>query len=217
MSSILEVEVDATEFALGRALRTKAEVTLSLEEVIPTGPRSMPYFWASGGDLDAFEAALEANPSVEEIRRHLTISDAALFYATWTDEVRSLLHTVLQAEGTVLDGVGADGRWEFTLRFPDRKQLSTFRTRCSDQGTALDVERVYSVSSEHFDAEYGLTGTQREMLTAAVEEGYFEVPRDCTQEELAAKLGIRSSAASETLRRAMAELVTDTLLEREVV
>lgn len=216
MNAILEVEVDAAEFALGRALETDADVTLTLEEVIPTGPHSMPYFWASGGDLDAFEAAVRENPSVELIRRHLTVSDAALFYATWSAEVRSLLHTVLETEGTVLDGAGADGRWEFTLRFPDRTRLSAFRERCRDQDTALDVERVYSVSAERIESEHGLTETQREILVTAVEQGYFEVPRNCTQEELAAALDIRSSAASETLRRAMRELVSDTLLDREV-
>lgn len=50
----------------------------------------------------------------------------------------------------------------------------------------------------------------------ALRNGYFQVPRDCTQRELAAELDIRSSAASETLRRATAELVANSLLEREV-
>lgn len=217
MSSILEVSIDSEDFALGRTLNTGVDVSITLEEVIPTGNRAMPYFWASGENLAAFETSLEEDPSVESIRRHLKLSESALYYAQWAEEVRSLLYSIAEEEGTILDGVGSAGRWQFTLRFPDRDSVSSFRQRCVELGIALDVRRVYSVSADQFDMEYGLTKKQREILVTALENGYFQVPRDCTQQELAEKLGIQSSAASETLRRATAELIANSLLEAETV
>ena len=79
------------------------------------------------------------------------------------------------------------------------------------------MQRVYSVSADQIDMEYGLTSKQRETLITALEMGYFHVPRQTTQQELAEELGIQSSSTSETLRRATAELIANTLLEKRTV
>lgn len=217
MSSILEVSIGSKDFALGRTLNTDFEVTITLEQVIPTGNRTMPYFWVSGENLEQFETSIENDPSVESIRRHLKLAGSALYYAQWTEQVKSLLYSIAEEEGTVLDGVGASGTWQFTLRFPDRDSLSQFRDRCGDLDISLDVRRIYSVSGERFDMEYGLTAKQREVLVTALEKGYFNVPREATQQDLADSLDIQSSAVSETLRRATAELVANSLLEKRLV
>lgn len=217
MSSILEVSIDSEDFVLGRTLSVDLDVTITLEEVIPTGNRAMPYFWVSGETLDEFEEAIEADPTVEEIHQHLRLTDSALYRAKWAEQVQSLLYSIAEEEGTILDGVGSSGTWQFTLRFPDRQSLSNFRERCSDLGISLDVKRVYSVSADQIDMEYGLTAKQRETLITALEQGYFQVPRETTQQELAEALGVQSSSASETLRRAMAELIANTLLEKRTV
>lgn len=216
MSSILEVSIDSEDFALGRALSVSYDVTVSLEEVIPTGKRAMPYFWVSGEDLAGVEVAIERDPTVERLRRHLKLSDSALYSAKWAEQVESLLTAIADADGTILDGVGTAGTWRFTLRFPDREGLSHFRDRCDGQGISHDVQRIYDASAARASSEYGLTENQRETLVTALQSGYFEVPRDTTQKELAEALDIRSSAASETLRRATAELVANTLVEREM-
>jgi len=52
-----------------------------------------------------------------------------------------------------------------------------------------------------------LTDRQREVLEAAVREGYFSVPRECTLVELADSLGVDKSTVSTTLRRGEARLV----------
>lgn len=217
MSCILEVSIGSEDFVLGRTLNVDLDVTITLEEVIPTGNRAMPYFWASGDALDEFEEAIEGDPSVEEIHQHLRLSDSALYRAKWTEQIRSLLYSIAEEEGTILDGVGSSGTWRFTLRFPDRDRLSNFRRRCDDLGISLDVQRVYSVSADQIDMEYGLTNKQRDTLITALELGYFNVPRETTQQELAEELGIQSSSTSETLRRATAELIANTLLEKRTV
>lgn len=52
-----------------------------------------------------------------------------------------------------------------------------------------------------------LTARQRECLDAALREGYYEVPRQCTLADLAATLGVDKSTASETLRRGEARVL----------
>jgi predicted DNA binding protein len=52
-----------------------------------------------------------------------------------------------------------------------------------------------------------LTDRQREVLAAAVQQGYFEVPRSCTLAEVADGLGIDKSTASTVLRRGQGRLV----------
>ena len=217
MSSILEVSIDSEDFVLGRALNVDFDVTITLEEVIPTGNRAMPYFWVSGDALDAFEESIETDPTVDEIQQHLRLTDSALYRARWAEQVRSLLYSIAEEGGSILDGVGSAGTWRFTLRFPDRESLSNFRERCRELGISLNVDRLASVSADQRYTEYGLTAKQRETLATALEQGYFDVPRETTQQELAAELGVQSSSASETLRRAMAELIANTLLEKPSV
>ncbi|WP_290816804.1 helix-turn-helix domain-containing protein [Halovivax sp.] len=52
-----------------------------------------------------------------------------------------------------------------------------------------------------------LTDAQRELLLAAVEQGYYETPRRCTLTELADHVGLAKSTCSETLHRVEENLV----------
>lgn len=57
----------------------------------------------------------------------------------------------------------------------------------------------------------GLTDGQREALRTAYELGYFNIPRDASLEDVATRLGISASAASERLRRAQTQLIEETV------
>lgn len=212
MPKILEAVLDAEEFRLGRALDVDLDVTVELEPVLPTGERGTPYFWVSGADLEAFETAIERNPRIRTVRRHVQLRESALFYAEWAQPVHGPVDVVDAANGSVLSGVGDDGSWTFTFRFPDSNEVDEFHDRADSHDLDFDVQRTYGVA-DSAGAAYGLTEKQRTALATALREGYFRVPREITQEELATELGVQSSAVSETLRRATAELVANTLGE----
>lgn len=212
MPKIVEAVLDAEEFRLGRALDVDLDVTVELEPVLPTGERGTPYFWVSGADLEAFETAIERNPRIRTVRRHVKLRESVLFYAEWAQPVHGPVDVVDAANGSVLSGVGDDGSWTFTFRFPDPDHVDEFHDRADSHDLDFDVQRTYSVADSE-DAAYGLTEKQRTALATALREGYFRVPREITQEELATELGVQSSAVSETLRRATAELVANTLGE----
>ena len=90
-----------------------------------------------------------------------------------------------------------DGEITLHLTAP-RDRISAF----ADQLEALSIP--YSLDRIYGDVELStpLTDTQRELLIAALERGYYDTPRRITLTELAADLGMASSTVSETLHRA---------------
>ena len=52
------------------------------------------------------------------------------------------------------------------------------------------------------------------LLTAAIEGGYFEIPRGIAMSDLAARFDISDQAASERLRRALSNTLGDATLDR---
>jgi len=68
MSTIAEFTVPSGDFALHHALAAAPEVIVEIERVVATlGDRVMPYFWVSGGDTDAFEAAFKEDTSIHTV------------------------------------------------------------------------------------------------------------------------------------------------------
>jgi predicted DNA binding protein len=96
--------------------------------------------------------------------------------------------------------------------------ITATQTQFDAFGQALDErDRGYDLLSVvHTDeSDTLLTDRQRECLQAALRHGYFEVPRECTLAELADRLGVDKSTASETIRRGQTRLVKSSLLRRE--
>lgn len=59
------------------------------------------------------------------------------------------------------------------------------------------------------DSRLELTGRQFEAIAAAVEAGYFEVPREATLGEVASRLGCSTGTAGELIRRAERTVMAD--------
>ena len=97
----------------------------------------------------------------------------------------------------------ADGRarWELTTT---RERLGELRDLLDAAGVAFDLEYVREFEP---DADGPLTDRQREVLLAARELGYYDVPRTATLTEVAGALGIAKATASDTLHRAESHVV----------
>ncbi|ERG89195.1 MAG: putative DNA binding protein [halophilic archaeon J07HX5] len=59
-----------------------------------------------------------------------------------------------------------------------------------------------------------LTDAQLEAMTAAVENGYYDIPRDISTAELGDQLGISDQAVTERLRRGISTLAANTMLAK---
>lgn len=212
MSVIAEISIPADEFVLGRTIDLTTAGTVELETLVPSGERPVPYLWVYNADFEAFEAAVGSEPAVERIDRVDAYDDRVLYALLWSVEECDVLRATREVEAYILQATGADGTWEFELRFPDHDAMSRFQQRCRDQEVGFEVLRVYNPSKPDFGPWFGLTDPQREALVLAVQRGYYDIPRDCTTVDLARELGISDQAVTERLRRAIVTLSSNTVL-----
>ena len=200
--------------ALEHALTEVSDVRIEAERTAGHGPGWMiPCLWVAG-DVDAFGAALEDDPTIEEIVAVQKYHDERFYHVKWSEEVDERVWTIVDHEGSILAAQVRDGDWRLQVRFTSRDQFESFREYLSEQESSyrlLDLEE--SVAPTH---EMGaVSGAQRAALVTAVEKGYFDVPRNATVEDVAQELGISQQAASERLRRGVKNLVRASLITAE--
>lgn len=209
MSLVAEFSVSTDDFALADALDSAPETSVEVER-LATHSRDwvMPFVWASGGDCDAFEDALEADPTVDDARTIDRIDGSRLYRMRWNESVKSQVDSMIDRHAIVQEASADRDRWFLRLRFVDERHLSKFREHFDRN---FSLHRKYR-PTESDDSEFGLTPEQHETLLVAAELGYFSVPREATVEDIAERLDISSNSVSQRLRRAHRALVQNTLL-----
>jgi hypothetical protein len=98
--------------------------------------------------------------------------------------------------------------WELTT---SRERLSTLGEQFDALGISYTIDSIY----RQVDPEPVLTEQQWRVVTAAVEAGYYDTPRETTLTDLAEELGIAKSTCSETLHRAEERIVKRFVAEHE--
>ncbi len=205
MSTIAEFRLPASETTLAMVFEQLPEATVELESAVC---RTRPCLWLSNADPTAASTAFEADPTVEAHDLIVEASDRVLYDVTFTEETATLCDRLLVDGGSLLEAWGTDGWWQVRVRYSDRDMLCTVHDRLVDNGITVDLRRVTDVSKTA-KAESQLTPEQREALEAALEHGYFEIPREISMEDLATELGISHQALSERLRRAYETLADE--------
>lgn len=170
--------------------------------------------WFETDDFESLETRLENDPTVTGASRTTSLDRRRLYRIELTEAAhRSSVYPIIVDRGIVLEDVTADrDGWKFRVSFPDYDALEEFRAFCSERDIAVELERLYERREGATRSQYGTTERQRELLEAAVETGYLDVPRSCTLAELGERVGISSNAASERFRRGASSLIENTLL-----
>lgn len=215
MSVIVELEVAAREFELGRILEVNHHVRIEMETVVPAAERAVPLFWVYNDHPDSIESPVRDHPTVNDISAVDIFEDRALYAIDWNASADHFFSAVVDNGGNILNATGRAERWLFEIRFPSHDDLGSFREDLEGARLPVEVLKVYNPTKPDAGPWYGLTPTQREALVLAVESGYYDIPRTCTTVELAEKLGISDQAVTERLRRAIVNLVDNSLLVSE--
>ncbi|ESP90206.1 helix-turn-helix domain-containing protein [Candidatus Halobonum tyrrellensis] len=212
MVTLVNTAVPAEQFALAKTFAAHPDLSVRAEKLVANGERTvMPLLWTRNVPPDRVADAFEADPTVAEAELLAEHHGESLCEIGWVDDVRLVLRMITNAEATVLDAVGADGRWRFRLMYPGRAAFAETDAFCDAHGLDVDVRSIRDVDRRSA-GRYGLTSKQRESLVAAARRGYFSVPGETTLQELSVETGVSHQALSERLRRASEALVENTLL-----
>ena len=211
MSTIAELAVPAAEFALRHTLEATDDFDAEIERVVAYDPdHVMPYVWFSADEstLKTVGDALADDPSVEEAEQLTDLDGECLYQMNWVDDVTVVLHLLTEERATVLDAHVENKQWRFRVLFPERDALSRTYEFATEQGYSVEIRKIHRLE-ENRHGRYDLTDAQYETLVAALERGYYEIPREIDMDALSDELGISHQALSERLRRAHGALVEE--------
>lgn len=205
-------QIPAGEIPPGPILAAHPTVTVTVERTVPTG-QPVQLLWIAGDDAQQFLDSLRSAQLVTAATLVDELADQRLVRVNWRQWDVPLFSLLDAVDGSLIDLLGNGERWLLEVRFPTQQAVSTFYDSCMDAG--IDVElRQITVDRTEDEDDYNISELQREAILAALEAGYFEVPRSTTMSKLANELGISDQAVSERLRRGLGQLLEKTLAKQ---
>ncbi|OLZ41029.1 bacterio-opsin activator [Natrinema saccharevitans] len=205
------------EFEIGTPIlrRTVAAVSrIDVEEIYRSETGAIKLVcWVYGDDPEAVEPALEADDTVAAFSLLEDPGDRRLYSVTLSEQGQAHLtyptaakYDIGYREVTVTEDTN------IRARVPTREALFAYRDICREKGIPFRIQRIFEESAAAGD-RYGVTERQWEALTVALEEGYFDVPRETTLSAVAEEIDISAQALSARLRRGQANLLRNTIGE----
>ncbi|WP_335999140.1 helix-turn-helix domain-containing protein [Halorientalis halophila] len=211
MLVIAELALSSPTLLLTPTIEANPEARVSIEFQPAMDPERRQFFvLVDGADFAAFDDALADDYTVAAPTVVAERDGVRMYRLELTEDVVAVTPRVSELGGMVLEMHSTGGVWFVKLQVPERDALAAFREFCADSGIEYRLERLYRTQPTR-TATHGLTEQQRHTLLTAAREGYFEVPREISQADLAAKLGVSDSAVSQRVRRAVAALIERTL------
>jgi predicted DNA binding protein len=207
MTSIADIEIPADGTGTGELFESVPSLTCEMERVIASSGHGL---WLSGPSQSEVEDALDEAGAIGNYSQISSDEDRWLYDIEFEPDTVDPFEIVLEEGGTVLSASASNGTWLLSVRVVDRKSVSSLYDRLDDNDVTPTIVRLFDLAEESH-SQCGLTARQYETLVAAIDHGYFEIPREVSMQELSEELGISHQALSERLRRAYRALVTSEL------
>ncbi|WP_408958792.1 helix-turn-helix domain-containing protein [Natrinema sp. 74] len=207
MTSIADIEISADGTGTGQLFEAVPTLSCEMERVIASSGHGL---WLSGPSQSEIEDALVEAGAIGTHSRISSDEDRWLYDIEFEPDTVDPFEIVLEEGGTVLSASASNGTWLLSVRVVDRESVSSLYDRLDDNDVTPTIVRLFDLAEETH-SQCGLTTRQYETLVAAIDHGYFEIPREVSMQELSEELGISHQALSERLRRAYRALVTSEL------
>lgn len=207
---VAEVSIPTDSFGVGSVLQDD-DYRIDLTQFVPIGESCIPYFWVETEDKAAFEEAVEADDRVDSLSALDTSGTRTLYRIDWAEKPDGFFTIVADHDLLVEEATGTEDRWWFRLRGPDRENLASFQQALLDEDIPLHIHRIWNPEAPD-DDPYGLTETQRETLELAFTEGYFDVPRNSSLDDLGDQLAVSRQEVSRRVRQGVHNLLSTTLM-----
>lgn len=210
-SLVAEVHLVHESLALAPTLAAVPSASVVVDSHVGGGSEARIWFLSvATDDFGAFDDALAVDDTVTEFDSLGTFDATRVYRVRLADTTDALFSPAAEAGIRVAELRSHGEGWSLSLHLRDRSSLLTFRDYCSTLGAAFTL-RALTFASDAGPRATSLTATQRETLLTAHEMGYYDLPRHCSQSELADALGVSASAISQRLRRASGKLVETVL------
>lgn len=205
---VLECTVRTEDFILAQPLQEFPTISIEFERAVPTTHNPLPYLWVTGAKNSQFEKAIAAAPCTDNLRTVATFERGVLYGIRWNIDVNELFARCANShpDTVLLQAHAQTDEWWLKFRFPSRRLIHRFHSFYQAKDIDLRIIRMYALKNPKL-AKYDLTQKQYEALRRAFEEGYFEIPRQITLQELANDFDISQKALSERLRRGLNNIV----------
>ncbi len=211
-SLIGELALSHPDLALSGVIRRVPGVTVRPTRVTASTGSRLMVFTARGERLEPFETALDDSTTVSDPLVIERTTNGRVFRVELTDDTRWITPDLVQAGARPLNVESCHGKWEVRGQFRSRAALGAFREYCENNDISFTLKQLYWTSRADHRTDFGLSPNQLETVREAHRSGYFDVPRQVSQQELADHFGISSSAVSQRLRRATAQILEETVL-----
>jgi predicted DNA binding protein len=202
------VSLSADSFALGDAFAKMPDIEVEVERIAGHSREwVLPCFWVVSEDFESFNAALDEDPSVEDVVTREDFGEEQFYQVEWDDSVKQHVDAIVDMEGTILKAEARNAEWQLRIRFATQDQFEALQDYFDHEEipfSLIDLSQSWGAGQEIGE----LTVPQRDALVVAAKQGYYQIPRETTLDDIADALDISTQAASERLRRGMDQLIT---------
>lgn len=208
--STARFELPAEEFALAGLFEQVPDARVEIDPLVASPADHTLIVIHSDGSRQAIDAALRSDPTVGAVECFAERAEKWIYQITWQSRPHQLIQRLVDVGVSILSIQGQEGQWNLRVLSSDRDGIAQAHDALEDLGCTADV---LSISTFSGNAERStLTDDQHEAVVTASKEGYYNIPRDITLEDLANDLDVSHQALSERLRRAHGELVDRVLI-----
>lgn len=199
---------------LSHVIQTHPEMHIRPSGQGPTNPGTSTVFFTFHGEhVTSVPEAFENDQTVADWKLVTSFTEQRIYHVRPQDTVLSLATASSDVNTPILNAASSSKGWELRLLFPSRDAFSRFREFCTTNDITFQLLRLSPPESIESASTSDVTVKQKEALTTAYQEGYFDLPRRITQEKLAEKLELSDTAVSQRLRRGIANLIENELLQ----
>ncbi|OVE84051.1 helix-turn-helix domain-containing protein [Natronolimnobius baerhuensis] len=210
MGFIADVRLTHDELPLVPTMKRQPDLTLRREYETTSNGTQMQFVSVFGDETDALEEVLADDATISAATKVATFGQRSIYRLTIDTHLEIVPGQCSECGIFVFTATSTNAAWSVRLYLPDRESLAAIRHWYRDHGVSFRVTKLCE-SGATDEGTYFLTDNQREILLLAYEAGYFDVPRDITQDDLAERLDVTDSAVSQQLRRAISMLIAATL------
>lgn len=200
----LRLKIDAAEVEdwLATLSAEFPEAMFTVPATIPINKGLLGIVEVRMAEIERLVSSIEENSEVESCE--LLHTDDGMVVFQFTSQMTESYDALISSETVPQYPVSLQNGWYSAQITASQEQLSDYLEEISEVGIPYEIVSLTHSS----DPSEVLTERQWQVVTEAVERGYYEPTRRCTITELAETFDINKSSMSKLLRRAENRIVT---------